>query len=63
MGLVKDRSRFNQKRIQHLEKALSVDISKGHRTERANQRDLSKKLNSIKINQINGTKQIEYPFI
>ena len=49
-GVVKDRSRFNQKRIQQLEKALTVDISKGRRTKRANKRDLSKTFTSIKIN-------------
>ena len=45
--LVKDRSRFNQKRIQQ---ALTVDISKGQRINRANKRDPSKTFNSIKIN-------------
>ena len=35
-GVVKDRSRFNQNRIQQLEKTLTVDMSKGWRTYGAN---------------------------
>ena len=48
--LGKDRSRFNQKRIQPLEKGLKVDISKVRRTHRANKKDPSKTFKSIKIN-------------
>ena len=44
MGGVNDRSQFNQKSIQQLEKVPTVDISKGRRTHRANKEIHQKRL-------------------